>query len=108
MHAKPDGPEGGGDLSRARMNAARADTRALDCLYLDSVGRWIPTREVELRHDVMEIVIEDLCWRIAMAAWTERRPHRWRHGARIAWQAEGDQLQNRRRGLVTTAGQAGI
>lgn len=105
MHAEPERHEQRGGPRRIHVRGLRADARAFDCVYLDSIGQCIPMSELG-RHDMMEFAIEDLCWCIAMAAWADGRPPRRR--ARAQWRAEGDLLQARRRGLMRMAVEAGI
>ena len=107
MQAKPERHERGGGPRRIRVRGPRADGRRFDCAYLDSIGICVPTRELD-RRDMTELVIEDLCWCIAMAAWVDGRPSRRRRRARAQWRAEGEQLRARRQELAKMAREAGI
>jgi hypothetical protein len=107
MQARPERHDRGGGPRRIHIRGLRADAPPFDCVYLASIGRCLPTSSLD-SDGVTELVVEDLCWCIAMAAWTEDRPSHLRRRARARWRAEGELLQARQRDLVTMAAEAGI
>jgi hypothetical protein len=76
-------------------------------LFLGSVDLGIPMVDID-RPDVAVVVIEDLCWRIAVADWAARRPPLWRRHTRAAWCTEGELLQDKQDGIIAMAAQAGM
>jgi hypothetical protein len=76
-------------------------------LLIEPVGQRVPLRDIE-RADVASVVIEDLCWRRAIAAGLARRPTVWRRRARSAWRADGAALQNKQARSRRTAAEIGL
>jgi hypothetical protein len=60
------------------------------------------------RADVAVVVIEDLCWSIATADWSARRPPIWRRRARVAWQLDGEALKAKRDRIRVMAAETGL
>ncbi|MDX3387234.1 hypothetical protein PV682_38195 [Streptomyces niveiscabiei] len=46
--------------------------------------------------NVMMLVVEDACARIAEESWQRRGPRRWRLHAHRSWRQEGEQLREKR------------
>ncbi|MGH8862968.1 MAG: hypothetical protein ACRDVG_17315 [Jatrophihabitantaceae bacterium] len=54
------------------------------------------------------MVVEDLCWQIALDGWKARRPRWWRMRARAAWRGDGETVQAERDRVALMAREAGI
>lgn len=91
--------------SQLKVPGSRAPV--LDCLCIASVGRCVPALAFD-RPEVAALVIEDVCWRIAMADWAARRPSVWRRRARAAWCADGELLQAERDRIALIACEVGL
>jgi hypothetical protein len=76
-------------------------------LRLASVGQWIPVAEIDSA-GMAVLVVEDLCWRIALDGWKTRRPSWWRRSARAAWRGDGETVQTERDRVALMAREAGI
>jgi hypothetical protein len=90
----------------AAYSAAFADRGAV--LRLSSVGADCSVAAVLDDPVLMDLAAEDVCWLVAVRGWRTRQPPMRRVAARLSWQAEGRRLQQRRRGLVQSAKDAGL
>lgn len=101
-HERSGRPRWGQLIGRARGRRA-----ALERLYLGSVDQCVATRDLD-RPEVAVLVVEDLCWRIAVEGWHRRKPMPWRRRARAAWRQEGDVLRAKQDRIVEMAGDTGL
>lgn len=76
-------------------------------ILVESVDQCVSVLDTA-RADIAVVVIEDLCWSIAMADWSARRPSVWRRRARTAWRADGEALAAMRDRISTMAGEIGL
>lgn len=93
---------------RDQIKAPPRDRRSVaGHLRLASVGHCIPVVEFD-RPGMGVVVVEDLCWRIALEGWKGRRPRWWRRRARAAWRGDGETVQAERDRVALMAREAGI
>jgi hypothetical protein len=76
-------------------------------LCVASVDHCVPIVEFD-RPEVAAVVVEDLCWRIALEDWQARRPPWWHRRARAAWRRVGESVQAERDRVALMARAAGI
>jgi hypothetical protein len=105
---RPEREPHGGMMRRDQVNAPPRDGRPVaGYLRLASVGQCLPVVEFD-RPGVAVVVVEDLCWRIALEGWKARRPRWWRRRARAAWRGDGAGVQAERDRVALMAREAGI
>ena len=92
---------------RANLRPLAAHKPLPGHILVESVDHCVPVLDTE-RADVAAVVIEDLCWSIAMADWSARRPSVWRRRARAAWRADGEALQALRDRIFRMAVEIGL
>ena len=95
------------EARRSRLKPPGAHAPIAGFLYLASVDHCVPVREID-RPDIAALVIEDLCWQIAVADWAARRPRVWRRQERIDWRLEGEVLQVNGDHITTMACEIGV
>jgi hypothetical protein len=54
------------------------------------------------------LVVDDLCWEIALADWSRREPRRWQRRRRASWRAEESALWAERGRIRTLAQRYGL
>lgn len=74
-------------LVRRRRPSARVFRRSGN-LGLESCGVQVPIGLAAESSMLQVVIVEDLCWRLAMNAWRARRPRPWQLRRRAAWRAE--------------------
>lgn len=58
--------------------------------------------------DLADLMVQDLCWEIALADWSEREPRPWQRRRRAQWRAEEDALWDERRRIRSLAQDFGL
>jgi hypothetical protein len=97
-----------GRSRRSQLEVRRNRAPVLGYLYLRSLGHCVPVAEMD-RPEVAAVVIEDLCWQIALDDWVTRRPHGWRRQhARAAWRMDGERLLAERDRMAMMACEVGM
>jgi hypothetical protein len=77
-------------------------------LYLAALGAEVYVSDALNRPLVSELLVEDMWWRTAQAAWLDRRPGRFQRAARATWRAEGKLLDEKRDRIRHLAAEQGI
>jgi hypothetical protein len=75
-------------LRHTRASGHPVGTLSPDFLEVACAHRTVPVEAALELPDVMLLVVEDACARIAEQAWQARRPPRWNVGATRRWRAE--------------------
>ncbi len=107
MHLTPPEPDGHSHADRHPPRPSGTRKAAPGQLLLETVGRCVPLVDLD-RADIAAVVIEDLCWSIATADWSARRPPVWRRHARAAWRADGEALQAKRDRIRLMVSETGL
>jgi hypothetical protein len=92
---------------RDRPSRASTQPSPAEDLFLQSIGGRVPLTEMDCP-GAAAVVIEDLCWRLAIADADRRRPRFWRRREYDVWRAERKELAAARERIRTMADAIGL
>jgi len=92
--------------SRRRRHRTRRGPKDPWNLRFASIGAHIPAAVVADCPTLLVVAVEDMCWQLAMDSWRAAKPGRRHRRAYTAWQAQYQQLQDKRARLQALVDEA--